>query len=539
MLHYIIQTIVFQLFFLMVYDLFLKRETFFNWNRFYLLASVLLSITLPFIKIESFKTVIPVEYTIGLSEIVLNGGANEVVNDANRPVLETLNTNSESFFAWDIVFYLGCIVAAALFIYKLSRILFLAYKNPKTKFKEAVLVQLLNSELAFSFFNYIFIGEQIKGDEKKAIIAHEEVHVKEKHSIDLLFFEVLRILFWFNPLIYMYQRKIADIHEFVADSEAVKINKTAYYENLLAQVFQTKKVSFINPFFKKSLIKKRIIMLNKTKSKQVNLIKYALLMPMVLGMLFYTSCSDDAVKEDVVTVNKNLERYTVTLEENEVISEEKQELHNEAEKFVRINSEDYNIRVSFDRATKVTTYSVHAESEAIPESYNNQIDITFTDGTTISKYTQKGVRYLNSGDIAKVNIIKMNGKNMPKTEPIDDGSIAFVQLDKVPTYPGCDASMSNEALKKCFSDKIAQLVMKNFDTKKLEAFGEVGKHKISVFFNIDKEGIVNDLRFRAEYKEFEAEARRVMELLPKLAPGEYDGKAASTKYYLPIKFEIK
>src|SRR5690606_31204692 len=137
------------------------------------------------------------------------------------------------------------------------------------------LVQVLQSSTAFSFFNYIFLGENIKPSEKATILNHEMVHVKHKHSLDLVVFELLRIVFWFNPLIYMYQNRIASLHEFIADAEAVKQNdKTEYYQNLLSQAFDTENVSFINPFFKKSLIKKRILMLSKSKSKQVHLLKY-------------------------------------------------------------------------------------------------------------------------------------------------------------------------------------------------------------------------------------------------------------------------
>jgi protein TonB len=81
--------------------------------------------------------------------------------------------------------------------------------------------------------------------------------------------------------------------------------------------------------------------------------------------------------------------------------------------------------------------------------------------------------------------------------------------------------------------------MKNFNTEAIKAFGKVGKHKISVFFNINKEGAVNNLKVRAQYPGFETEVIRVINLLPTFKPGEYNGEVVSTNYYLPIKFEIK
>ncbi|WP_452597926.1 M56 family metallopeptidase [Pontimicrobium sp. MEBiC01747] len=534
MLHYIIQTVVFQLFFLILYDLFLKRETFFNWNRAYLLASVMLSIILPFIKVDAFKTVIPVDYTIMLPEIVM-GYEETVTHNTNRPLIELLNTNTNTL-PWGFILSLGCTIAALLFVYKLIGILILVYKNPKTKYKDSFLIELLNSKSAFSFFNYIFIGEQIKGTEKIAIIAHEEVHVKQKHSIDLLLFEVLRILFWFNPLVYIYQRKIANLHEFLADSEAVKINKTAYYENLLAQVFQTQNISFINPFFKKSLIKKRIVMLNKTKSKQFSLIKYALLIPMVVGMLFYTSCSKDVIDDNTVVSNKNIAEYTFSVEKEEDLSTEKQAIKDKGELFLKANSEAYVRLITYNENTKKSTYNIVAATNDLTKKHEIHFIVDFKDGSTFSTYADEHAVLLESENIKSMNVIKTEKQ---KWSRIVNNVVTFNELDRVPAFPGCETLRSNAELKDCFNKELKQLVIENFNQKKLESIGEKGQHRISLFFTIGKDGNVETVKVRAKYKAFEAEGERLVSLIPTLIPGEFNGKTASTNYYLPIKFEIK
>jgi beta-lactamase regulating signal transducer with metallopeptidase domain len=295
--------------------LFLKRETFFNWNRTYLLVTAALSISLPFIKLNSFKTVIPKEYIANVPKAVIE--SLNKVQTSTSDNLEAVDSTSMFVLSWDLIMYLGSFVTALLFIYKLVSILRIIYKNQSVKLKEITIVELQNSKSAFSFFNYIFIGDNIKAKERTLVIAHEEVHAKDKHSLDLLFFEILRILFWFNPLVYLYQNKVASLHEYIADTKAAKMNKVDYSENLLSQIFQTKNVSFINLFFKESLIKKRIIMLNKTKSKKVNKIKYLLLIPIVIGMLSYTSCEKEVEKE-TTDFNKNdtelFEKYIVEIE---------------------------------------------------------------------------------------------------------------------------------------------------------------------------------------------------------------------------------
>src|SRR5690606_21595497 len=309
MVHYIIQAIAFQLFFLLVYDVFLKKETFFNWNRAYLLITAVLSFILPTIKIEMFKNIVPQKYIITIPEVVI-----EQQNVIMLYEVLIHGAKQASSMSWSCIylFYLGSAIAFSIFTYKLINIFLLIKNNQKHQEQNLRIVNLENSRDAFSFFNFIFIGKHLENEERETILKHELVHVKQKHSFDMLFFEFLRILFWFNPFIYMYQNRVSVLHEFLADAEAVKYNKTQYYQNLLSQVFHTRQVSFINPFFKQSLIKKRIVMLQKSKSKQIQLVKYALLIPMVFGMLVYSSCSNENNANNL-TEQVDLSQYTYTI----------------------------------------------------------------------------------------------------------------------------------------------------------------------------------------------------------------------------------
>ena len=219
MLHFILQTIAFQLFFLIIYDAFLKKETFFNWNRAYLLVTAILSVALPFIKIQSFKNVVPKEFVMAMPEVTIGNAQGINTNQA----VEIVATETSKFqWSWELVFYIGVSFALIIFLVKLLKIATLIYKNPKHWHQNLRIVTLLKSNTAFSFFYYVFLGEQIKEEDKQAILKHEAVHVNQKHTLDLLFFELFRIVFWFNPLIYMYQNRIASLHEFIADAEAVK-----------------------------------------------------------------------------------------------------------------------------------------------------------------------------------------------------------------------------------------------------------------------------------------------------------------------------
>ncbi|MFD1062974.1 energy transducer TonB [Winogradskyella litorisediminis] len=302
MLYYILQIVAFQLVFLIIYDVFLKRETFFNYNRIYLLGTAILSFVLPFIKFKSLKTVAPKDFVIVLPEVFIGSKNIPSQTYRNAALQAGIEISEPTMPIWQIVFFLGMAIATLFFAYKLSKLFYLKAINPKHWQENILIVNLIKSVTAFSFFNTIFIGENISNQDKPTILKHELVHVKQWHSLDLMLFEVMRILLWFNPLVYMYQNRIKALHEYIADEIAVKqTGKQTYYNQLLNQVFETQNMSFTNTFFNTSLIKKRIAMLQKSKSKKAALIKYALIIPMVLGMLIYTSAEVKAqTKETIV-----------------------------------------------------------------------------------------------------------------------------------------------------------------------------------------------------------------------------------------------
>lgn len=152
MIHYIIQTIAFQVFFLLIYDVFLKKETFFNWNRFYLIVTALMSLVIPVVEIESFKNVVPENYIIRLPAVILGGQtqANVKAEQINQTILPS------SFSVLELIFYVGVGVVVLLFIYKLSKLVRLIQSNPKEYKDQFIIVKLLNSSASFSFFKYIF-----------------------------------------------------------------------------------------------------------------------------------------------------------------------------------------------------------------------------------------------------------------------------------------------------------------------------------------------------------------------------------------------
>ena len=288
MAHYILQIIFFQLFFLLVYEIFLKKETFFNYNRLYLLVTPILAFLIPWLRLEFLVEAVPENARIIIPQAISGQP------DIYRETLPTLTIYGESGLQlnwWLITYLTGFAISTFMFIRKYQNLTRLFNFRQISREKNFSIIEVPDSNAAYTFFNTVFLGDQLSDSEKQHILSHELVHVKHKHSLDLIFFEILKIIFWFNPLIYIYQNRIAGLHEFIADDEVVKTTeKKTYYEQLLNTAFSTQNISFINQFFNHSLIKKRILMLQKNKSSKLSKFKFLLVIPLMLAMLTYVAC---------------------------------------------------------------------------------------------------------------------------------------------------------------------------------------------------------------------------------------------------------
>src|SRR5690554_4829294 len=470
MIHTILQILVYQFLFLAVYDLFLKKETFFNLNRAYLLTTAVLSILLPFISLGFIQQNIPQEYYVELPAVVVGGTTSEI-------------GTSTSFWlsSLKIVWILGMIISVIVFSFKILKIIKLKRSGAMTNVDGNLLILLPKTDLTFSFFSTIYLGETISEINIPSIISHEKIHIQQKHSIDLLFFELLRIVFWFNPAVYLFQNRISTLHEYIADAKvSSQKSKKEYYQNLLSEVFQTEQISFVNTFFKQSLIKKRIIMLQKSKSQKGAQVKYLLLLPIIFSMLFYTSCSNEPTPEEIQSTSQS---------DSEVMTK----INELAEAIMKKG----DMTAEEEKALKLLT------TEAQP---GNKVY------TSVQEY-------------------------LDENKDQNQGEVPFGAIEKAPTYPDCTGD--NEAMKNCVSTKISEFINANFNTDIADDLNLSGIQRISVQFTIDPTGAIVNVRARAPKPELEAEAIRVVEMLPPMIPGEQKGKKVGVMYSLPIVFDVK
>lgn len=260
-----------------VYFLLFKNTTFFQINRWYLLLIIPFSFLLPLINgsgnIDSF-------YAITLPPIELNSVLNQ---SSYLSILDIVS----------IVYIIVSIILGIKLIYNLLRI-----SIKINKLKNGV-----KSKIApFSFFNFIYIPEELDEDSKKDIIAHEKVHAEQLHSLDIVAYEFLKVVMWFNPLVWLAAYSVKCNHEFIADSIASKNNKEKYSSILIAQLLGVNCSMLANNFNYKPLIKRRIIMMKTTKTKRTSVLKYALVIPVAL--IFATvNVNQKAYAKPIVKIN--------------------------------------------------------------------------------------------------------------------------------------------------------------------------------------------------------------------------------------------
>lgn len=413
MISYIIETLVFQLGFLLLYEWVHKGSTNFQWNRIYLLVSLLFSLLLPLIDVGDIRDLVQMgtessEWlpTVQILEgVVLTGTSDMGI--------------SEVWMGWLWVAGMG--VSFILFLYRLIRF-WLLIANGHWEFKPGfTLIRLSRSHQAFSFFKFVVIGEDHDSKTRDIILRHEMVHVCKRHTLDILIIEITKIVFWFNPLIWLIEQRLKEIHEFQADYLAAQDNREEYYIALLNQVFQTKDISITHPFFKNSLIKKRISMLQKKKTKN-RVIRFIWTVPVILGILLYTSCESEDSKlnsdtDSIATIEsvrspKSLSEIRQDVQEANITEESKTKLNQILEDIEKNEMDIDNMkpdlkRVPFALIDQVPIFPGCEDASDQQACFNSSI---ITHIKKHFRYPPKALEDSIEGDVALMFLVDEKGK---------------------------------------------------------------------------------------------------------------------------------
>lgn len=257
------------------YQLVLRRLTFYNWNRWYLVGYSIMSFLIPFMNITGFLF----RHELDEAQIV------RIVPVYNIQL-------KEAGFEWNQWTVAMALLITGMLLMGIRMLLqLLSLRRMQTK---AVLlnegdIKLFHVEeqiMPFSFNNGIYINSRLHTEaELQEIIRHEFVHVKQKHSIDILLAEVLCTLLWFHPAAWLIRKAIRQNLEFIADEKVLQdgVDKKQY-QYLLLKVVGNNHYS-IAPNFNFSSLKNRIVMMNQIKSARVQIIRFLFVLPLLAVLL--------------------------------------------------------------------------------------------------------------------------------------------------------------------------------------------------------------------------------------------------------------
>ncbi|TVZ16636.1 M56 family metallopeptidase [Maribacter sp. MAR_2009_72] len=301
---YLLKTAACMGIFLLFYKLFLEKESMHIFKRYFLLGSILISLAIPYVVFTEIVYIEP----INVSSLPTEDYSLEKYHIPSKAPID--------YTYWSLlsIYCLGVLFFGIQFIKNLYQIKNTINNNPKQRTNCIIKVLLSLDIVPHTFFNYIFLNKQkFEGNEiPSAVLLHEETHAKQKHSLDILIIEILQVIFWFNPLIYLYKKSIKLNHEFLADKAVLNngLEKSDYQKILLAFSSNAAEPQLANAI-NYSSIKKRFTVMKKQTSKKVYVFKSLLILPILALLLLGFSEKEtlEVQKEQnlISDINKELE----------------------------------------------------------------------------------------------------------------------------------------------------------------------------------------------------------------------------------------
>ncbi|MBD0779063.1 M56 family peptidase [Maribacter sp. ANRC-HE7] len=275
--------------FYLTYALFLKQETFYTVNRYFLIIGLFSALLLPFATFTNYVeiAVTPISYS--------SKGDTLAIHEAGFPLDWTTVLSG--------IYLLGVLFFSTQFILQITSLLKLIQRNTVVRKGKFHHIEINDPVTPFSFFNHIFYNPKpYSKEELSAIIKHEEAHSSQWHSLDILLTEIFTVFLWINPFSWLYRTTVKQNLEFMADACATKkVESIKDYQYTLLKVSGNNLYSPLVNNFYNSLIKKRIVMLNKSRSNKRNMLKITFILPALA--LFLVSFN---TKEVYVPINTTM-----------------------------------------------------------------------------------------------------------------------------------------------------------------------------------------------------------------------------------------
>ena len=453
-MEYLIKSSAITIIFYVCYKLFLQKETFFQSNRWFLISGIVIAFTLPFLVIPVY-----VEYTPESFQIVTT---DQLTNNFTQDQSNTVTIKTILSIIYIIVSFI-LLVRLILQYLSLNKILKSGISKSENKYK---LIETSSNIAPFSFFNTIVVNpKNFNEKELEQVITHEKTHARQLHAIDVLISNLLTIILWFNPFSWLYKKEIIQNLEFIADRQAKTKSKSlkSYQKLLLKTSLSQNQLSISNNFYQ-SLIKKRIIMLQKSKSKNVNLLKLTFVIPLTTLFLMSFNTKEVYIAKNETNLNK-IEQSDLSIITSKSTDKDLKSIKKDLEKqgdgleiqFSEIERDSnkeikkITINAKFKKSEEFKhVISINSKNRPINDIAlkveNNELVFASKQEKFYQKYTTEGWVFENTNTTKTKNIDedvliiidekKSNKKQLEKLNPEDINSVNVLKEEKAITKYG-------------------------------------------------------------------------------------------------------
>ena len=521
------------------YKLFCQRDTFFQWRRYALLSFLGISLIYPLINIQDWVKEQPAMYE--LADYYSTWVNSEETTDlpvetiTNAPQLPSLLTISL------YLYYIGVIVMIFRFIVQLCSVFWMRWKGTLTTVDGQRIISIPTKADPFSFFGWIFLYlPDLKTESRQEILKHEQTHAYQWHSVDVIFCELINIVCWFNPFAWLIKTEIRLNLEYLADNKVAETTSDCklYQYHLLNLVNKNVQTGLCNNF-NVSHLKRRIIMMNKKRTRTAGRIKYALFAPLAAALLIASniSCISTEKQEEAVEV---------------------QESRSAEEQVFQVVEQMPEFPGGMGECMKFLGQNIKYPAEAIEKGIQGRVIVQMIverDGSITNTKVVRGVDPLL--DAEALRVVNQSPKWIPgkqrgqavrvkytlpvmfrlsndssESKPAETSREAKVGengvyqvCEEMPEFPG--------GMAECMK-YLSKNVKYPEDCKKESVQG-----RVIAQFVVDKDGSIQDVKVvRGIHPSLDKEAIRVIEAMPKWKPGKQDGKTVKVKYTIPVSFKL-
>lgn len=561
------------------YHIALQKETTFLTNRIYLIITALLSLIIPLIKIYVDKTSDPIFVTI----------PQEVIGTYVVSIENAVETTRKKNTSWIDIFlwvYLAGVILMSIRMVREVIIIFnfkLTGKALKIFGRSCILSEKVKTP--FSFFKTIYLPVDHHFNEKELsdVMIHEDSHIKGGHSIDVLLMEIISIGLWISPFIYLYKRKLRDVHEFLADAAVIKHSHWEPYARFLIAQKVYRLQNILSNQLIYSQLKNRLIMMTQKPSTITSGFKYLIVIPILLLSLAIFSFKEKSVEASEALNHAGVDTlpttYITALRIHDPSLNGKIPAHVDSKL-------DYTRGLPVFPGCEEVPFSEMGMCGAMKMTdyinnylkYPESLKKAGIEGKVIIKFIVGTDGYIQNvsiaeslhpdADAAALSLFNSMNKNAGKWQPAAENGIAketemwlpisfslnsghaqpdqseepYTYVEDMPRFPGCEHLPEGEKFK-CTMDKMFKFIYEAIKYPKEDRENNIEGQVIAQFI-VEPDGILSNIKIvRGVSPGLNAEAIRILNEMNKQnlkwIPGRHEGKKVRVRFTLPFKFVLQ